>query len=65
MDPDLFSPADTQALLAIGALIANRRPARAELEALFVSTGWVRGAAARDAQAQDLPMPSHATEGRA
>ena len=38
---DLFSPADTAALLAIRAVIANRKVTLAELEALFASTGLI------------------------
>ena len=44
MNADLFSPADTAALLAVRAAIADRRPAPVELEALFAAAG-VRSAA--------------------
>jgi hypothetical protein len=39
MDADLFTPADTAALLAIKAVMANRRLSPAELRALFDATG--------------------------
>ena len=39
MDPDLFSPADTAALLAIRAVIANRPISPLELQALFDARG--------------------------
>ena len=39
MDADLFTPADTAALLAIKAVLANRRLSPAELRALFDATG--------------------------
>ena len=50
MNADLFSPADTAALLAIRAAIGDRRLAPVELEALFASAG-VRSAA-RDLEAE-------------
>ena len=39
MDADLFTPADTAALLAINAVIANRRLSPAELRSLFDAKG--------------------------
>jgi len=39
MDADLFSPADTAALLAIKAVMANRQLSPTELRALFAATG--------------------------
>lgn len=39
MDADLFSPADTAALLAINAVLTNRRLDQSELRALFNATG--------------------------
>ena len=39
MDADLFDAKDMSALLAIRAVIANRRVSAAELRALFSSTG--------------------------
>ena len=39
MDADLFTPADTAALLAIKAVMANRRLSPEELRALFAATG--------------------------
>jgi hypothetical protein len=39
MDADLFSPADTAALLAIRAALADRRLGAADLRALFDASG--------------------------
>jgi hypothetical protein len=46
---DLFSPADTAALLAIRAVIAHRRVTPRELEALFSTTGLTHAPARLDA----------------
>lgn len=42
MDADLFSPADTAALLAIRSFIADRLPSAIELRALFEASGLIR-----------------------
>lgn len=57
MDADLFSPADTAALLAIRAFIADRMPSAIELRALFDASGLIRapGAGRRAAMPSALP----------
>jgi hypothetical protein len=42
MDADLFSPADTAALLAIRAVMAERMLGAIELRALFDASGVIR-----------------------
>jgi len=42
MDADLFSPADTAALLAIRAVMADRMLGAIELRALFDASGLIR-----------------------
>jgi len=52
MNPDLFSPSDTAALLAIRAAIDDRQLAAAELEALFASAGVRTGACDLEVEAE-------------
>ena len=47
MDADLFSPADTAALLAIRAVVANRAVSRLELQRLFDARGLLAGSDSR------------------
>ncbi|MFL6698512.1 MAG: hypothetical protein ACJ8GJ_15215 [Vitreoscilla sp.] len=54
MDPDLFSPADTAALLAIRAVTANRPVSPLELQALFDARGLLAPPAARAASMQAM-----------
>jgi hypothetical protein len=54
MDPDLFSPADTAALLAIRAVIANRPVSPLELQALFDARGLLCPPGARAAGVQAI-----------
>jgi hypothetical protein len=65
MDPDLFSPADAAALLAIRAVIADRMLSAIELRALFDASGLVRGAAARGRVARKPSPPDQGTAARA
>jgi hypothetical protein len=60
MDADLFSPADTAALLAIRAVMAERMLGAIELRALFDASGVIRAPGWRCRTRWAFPPPARA-----